>query len=111
MDVGGFVSIPLVLVLLCRKGAINCVFPVVANGMDFGMVGRIFLADFLGTLVDGVLHGLPLVVGDFEFFDSPRIELVAIDDDVLHSALAVRFKRYIIDTAHPSIFGVEGAVL
>ena len=100
MDVGGFVSIPLVLVL-----------PVVANGMDFGMVGRIFLADFLGALVDGVLHGLPLFVGHFEFLDSLRIELIAIDDDVLHRTSAVRFERNTVDTAHPSIFGVEGAVL
>lgn len=85
--------------------------PVVANGMDFGMVGRIFLADFLGTLVDGVLHGLPLFVGHFEFLDSLRIELIAIDDDVLHRTSAVRFERNTVDTAHPSIFGVEGAVL
>lgn len=79
--------------------------------MDFVVVFRIRLALFLGFLSDGFLHGLPLFVGHFEFLDRLRIELVAIDDDVLHCTSAVRFERNSVDSSHPSIFGVEGAVL
>ena len=75
------------------------------------MVFRIRFALFLGFLSDGFLHGLPLFVGDFELFNSLRIEFVAVNDYILHSASAVRFERYAIDPAHPSFFGVVGAVL
>ena len=75
------------------------------------MVFRIRFALFLGSFADSGLHGLPLFVGDFELFNSLRIEFVAINDYILHSASAVRFERYAIDSAYPSFFGVVGAVL
>ena len=82
-----------------------------ADRVDYVVVGVVRLALFAGTFADGFLHGFPLFVGDFELFNSLRIEFVAINDYILYSASAVRFERYAIDSAHPSFFGVVGAVL
>ena len=98
-DVVGFGGVPAV-VFLCRRGAINYVFPVVTYGMDFLVIFRPRFAFFLGAFMDSCLHRFPLLFRDLEFLDVVRIPYIAIDDDILHGGSAMRFEWHIVHSAH-----------
>ena len=90
--------------------AVAVVAPRITDMVNLRMILRIRFAYSLGTLADGLLHGLPLLIGDFEMLDLVGIEDFAIHNDRLHSSSTMGLERS-VDALHNAIFGVEGAVL
>lgn len=107
-NVSGFLGVPPVM-FLCRRGAINYVFPVIAYGMDFFVIVGVGFAFFLGLAPKHFLERIPFLFGHFEFLDVKRIPYVAVDDDVLHGGAAVGLERYAQHTRHLSFVLVVGA--
>ena len=86
------------------------VAPRIADMVNLCMIFRIWLAHFLGSATDGLLHRLPLLLRDFQAFDVVRVPDFAIGNDRFHSRTTMGLKRA-VDATHNAVVGVEGAVL
>ena len=98
-NVSGLLGIPFVLM-----------FPVVADGMDFLVIGVIGFADAFRLLTGGVLHLSPFSFGYAHGLNRPHLVLIAVDDDFFHRASAVGFDGESVEVTHPTMLGVVGAV-
>ena len=97
-NVSGFLGVPPVM------------FPVIADGMDFFVIGVIGFTDAFRLLTGGVLHLSPFGFGYAHGLNRLHLVLIAVDDDFFHRASAVGFDGESVEVTHPTMLGVVGAV-
>lgn len=100
MDIRGFGGVPATF----RAG------PFTADSVNLGMVFGIEFALADCTLMNGVQHGSPLLLGDFEFVDAMDVVDVAVCHPRVHRHAAMGLERDSSYTGHFAGLGVEGAV-